>query len=817
MKIKSKFIIIMITCFALISCMTIISAADVPNGNHTDTQSNVFKAHSTNNEPVMAQNTEIKTSNTKNNNIQRNNQMNNQNNDKFQNQQSKSNPMEIQSLSENQNQPKKPTLNNTQTTRPQQDQNNIPTNMTPKFNDNTLPEIQQPRNNDFSEKQNQPRDIQKNNFNKSTMPQQLVQNFNNNIPGEMSNMTPKFEDKMFDFQDKNTSDLPKHDMNQQIDNKNNMSFDFNNNALPQKPQENFNNNIPGVMSNMNPKFEDKMFDFQDKNTSDLPKHDMNQQIDNKNNIAFDFNKNQKPQQPQQPQQNLNKNIPQALTHTNQIFNNNQKSNIPREKINPKQNINNHILPKNNRKPVEMKNSMVPGGNGKPMGNFMNSVNNSRPVGMNNSMVPGDNGKPMDTSNTPSNNNMDHSQTSDVTYSTNVDGQLLVSGTTTTKNNNKYTVTNSESNTVLVQNGGTLKLSNSKITKTGDTTNSGNSEFLGTNAAVLTTYGSTAYIMNSTIVTDASGANAIFATNTDSSHSGATIYVNDTTIDTYQDKSRGLDATYGGTIIANNVTINTRGGSCAALATDRGEGTVKVSNSILNTGVDNGTGQGSPCIYSTGAITVINSTGTANGAQIACIEGKNSINLINSTLYCSGEGNRQENGNYVDLAGVFIYQSMSGDADVGTAQFTSTNSNLSILSTSDYYKTAPMFYVTNTKGIVSITNTTLNFGSGVLIKVSNQNQWGTTGSNGGDLTFNAINESLNGKVIVGDYSSLSLNLKNSTYKGAITTSNSATSSITIEKGSTWTLTGDSYLTSLTNHGTIICGDYKLYVNGVEYTI
>jgi len=418
---------------------------------------------------------------------------------------------------------------------------------------------------------------------------------------------------------------------------------------------------------------------------------------------------------------------------------------------------------------------------------------------------------------PADHNMDNSQPNDVSYSTGVDGQLLVSGTTVSKDKSNYTVTKSETNTVLVQNGGKLTLTDSNIVKTGDTTNSGNSEFLGTNAAILTTYGSTANIINSTIVTDAIGSNAIFATNTDSSHSGAIIYVNDTTIDTYQDKSRGLDATYGGTIIANNVTINTRGGSCAALATDRGEGTVKVSNSVLNTGVDNGTGQGSPCIYSTGEITVINSTGTAYGAQIACIEGKNSITLINSSLYCSGEGNRVENGNYVDLAGVFIYQSMSGDADVGTAVFTSTNNNLTILSTSDYYTTAPMFYVTNTKGIVTITNTTLNYGSGVLIKVSNQNQWGTTGSNGGDLTFNAINESLNGNIIVGDYSSLTLDLKNSTYNGAITTSSNATSSVTIEAGSTWTLTEDSYLTNLTNYGTIISGNYTLYVNGVKYTI
>jgi len=604
--------------------------------------------------------------------------------------------------------------------------------------------------------------------------------------------------------------LQNNSMPQQLQN-NSMPQQLQNNSMPQQPQQNFNNTIPASMLNMTPGFGVNMFDFS-QNADKIEPKDMGQQLNNRNSRVFDVNNNSIPQQPQnnsmpqQPQNNFNNPIPQAITNMNPTFNNNQRTNMPKDKVNPKQTITNNKYksPMNECKPVNKD-------------NLINPINSNQPEDMNNSMAPINSNMPGDMNNMPKNNNISNSQSNDVTYSTNVDGQLFVNGTTTSKNNSNYAVTNSETNTVLVQNGGTLTLSNSKITKTGDTTNSGNSEFLGTNAAILTTYGSTAYIINSTIVTNASGANSIFATNTDSSHSGAIIYVNDTTIDTYQDKSRGLDTTYGGTIIADNVTINTRGGSCAALATDRGEGTVIVSNSVLNTGVDNGTGQGSPCVYSTGAITAINCTGTAYGAQIACIEGKNSITLINSTLYCSGEGNRQENGDYIDLAGVFIYQSMSGDAEVGTAVFNSTNSNLTILSTSDYYTTAPMFYVTNTKGIVTITNTTLNYGSGVLIKVSNRNQWGTIGSNGGDLTFNAINESLNGNIIVGDYSSLSLDLKNSTYKGTITTSSNATSSVTIEAGSTWTLTGDSYLTSLTNYGTIICGNYTLYVNGVKYAI
>lgn len=62
----------------------------------------------------------------------------------------------------------------------------------------------------------------------------------------------------------------------------------------------------------------------------------------------------------------------------------------------------------------------------------------------------------------------------------------------------------------------------------------------------------------------------------------------------------------------------------------------------------------------------------------------------------------------------IYQSMSGDASVGTGNFTSEDSTLTIQSDSDYYKVAPMFFITNTDAIINLTNTKLVYGSNILI-------------------------------------------------------------------------------------------------------
>ena len=470
------------------------------------------------------------------------------------------------------------------------------------------------------------------------------------------------------------------------------------------------------------------------------------------------------------------------------------------------------------------------------------------------------------------------------------GNLVVDSEEISAENGLYSSSSSDENAVLVKNNGVLKLANSIINKTGDTSTTGDdADFYGINSAILVNTNGSLDISNVKITTNSKGSNGIFVTNAESSGSSSSnvaldgnglaesssgsgsdssnggtppsmpssgtgsdggtppemsdsnggseggdsssmaasnqdsvdgtteANIENVEITTYSDKSRGLDATYNGIINAKNVIINTNGQSCAALATDRGEGEVHVTNSELNTGVSKQSGRGSPIIYSTGNITVANSIGTAYVSQIACIEGKNSIELSNCDLSAAAGGNRQDNGEYVDLGGVFIYQSMSGDADVGTSTFTAKDSVLSILSDSDCYESAPMFHVTNTKAIINLEKTELNFGSGTLLDVSGQSQWGTVGSNGGELTFNAKDETLDGNIIVDSISSLNMTLSSTSYVGTINPSDDfGQTAVIIESGSDWTLDGDSHISSLENNGEINYNGHTLYVNGVAYT-
>ena len=197
-----------------------------------------------------------------------------------------------------------------------------------------------------------------------------------------------------------------------------------------------------------------------------------------------------------------------------------------------------------------------------------------------------------------------------------------------------------------------------------------------------------------------------------------------------------------------------------------------------------------------------------------IEGKNTATVSNSTLECSGKGNRND----VDNCGIMIYQSMSGDAGEGTGTFNATNSNLSIDSSSSLYKTAPFFFITNTDAIINLENNKLSYGSGVLLKAEGISEWGNSGSNGGNVTLNAKNQSLVGNIECDNISTVTINLTEGSYLESTINSDKTAKSVTLklDSSSKLKLTGDCYVTSLDDadesYSNIDFNGFTLYVNG-----
>ena len=369
-----------------------------------------------------------------------------------------------------------------------------------------------------------------------------------------------------------------------------------------------------------------------------------------------------------------------------------------------------------------------------------------------------------------------------------------------KSGTKYTSSTGAQNALLAS-GGTSTLSGITVTKTGDASDE-NSDFYGTNAAVLAYNGAVLNISDATITTNAAHANAVF------SYAEGTINISDSTIKTTANNSGAVMVTGGGTLTATNVTAETDGNSSAPIRSDRGGGTLTV-----NGGSYTANGQGSPAVYSTADITVNDATLTSTSAEGIVIEGKNSVTLNNTTLT---DTNTSLNGNSETYKNIFIYQSMSGDADEGVGAFTATNSTITT-------NKGDSFFVTNTTATITLENNEIvnNDASGAFLRVQ-AGKWGNSGSNGGDVTLSADNQVMDGDVILDSISTLKMTLKNaSTYTGTINGQNSAKSiALTLDSSSTLVLTGDSYISSLENeladNRNINLNGYTLYVNGKAIT-
>ena len=366
----------------------------------------------------------------------------------------------------------------------------------------------------------------------------------------------------------------------------------------------------------------------------------------------------------------------------------------------------------------------------------------------------------------------------------------------------YTSTGDDENALRVD-GATVTLKDITIEKTaGSSSNTGDGDFYGLNAGLLVLNGATATITGATVNTSVTNGNGVF-----SYGEGTVVNISDSTIRTTENNSGGIQTTGGGTMNATNLDVETQGNSAAAIRSDRGGGTVNVDGGSY---VTNGTG--SPAIYCTADISVSDATLTANASEGVVVEGKNSVALTDCDV--TGNMSNTYNGDADEnIHCIMIYQSMSGDADVGEATFSAEGGSITA-------KTGDMFYITNTDCEITLKDVAFTLANDVFLRVegnSSSRGWGTEGANGGDVTLTADSQEFTGNILVDEISSLALTMKNGTsYEGAINPDgDGGTVDVTLDDNSTWTLTGDSYITSFDGDtSNIAANGYHLYVNGEQ---
>lgn len=326
----------------------------------------------------------------------------------------------------------------------------------------------------------------------------------------------------------------------------------------------------------------------------------------------------------------------------------------------------------------------------------------------------------------------------------INAAYLIDGVTVNITSGDYSSTSSSSNQVvfLVINGGKLNITGTSnnlvnIYKSGSAASNGQVDddynFYAINSGIVVSgSSSSANIEYANIETSSNGSNAVVATNS------GTIDISNSIIKTTGSAgSRGLHTTYGGDIVADTVDISTQGASCASLANDRGGGSIVATNMTLETNSN-----GSPLIYSTDSITVSNSKGTANKAQMVVVEGGSSADITSCIFSCSGDGNRtgtseiNSSKHTIDAGGIFIYQSFSGDSEEGTDYFSATDCTLEVTNSD-----VPMFYLTNIQAVVTLSNNTFIQVSSddYLMIAESTNQWGNSGKNGATVSVKLNNQ------------------------------------------------------------------------------
>ena len=344
----------------------------------------------------------------------------------------------------------------------------------------------------------------------------------------------------------------------------------------------------------------------------------------------------------------------------------------------------------------------------------------------------------------------------------------------------------------------VSLNNLQVFKSGGLRDSmlQESDLYGINAAILFV-AARGTISGGRIYTSGNGSNALVVTN----HGDVGI-LNTIIESTGESNARGIHASYEGIIEASRVTIKTKGYSSPAISSEIGETDITSYECILNT-----EGIASPLFYSKGKIKDTYSIGTANNSKAGVIEGKNYLSIKSSKLKC-GANPISTN----DECGILIHQIKSDEFnDTRQSIFNSEYSTIEILSDSDYYSSAPMFYITNTNSVIVLEKSKFIYGSKKFL-IADAGEYGTPGKNGAQVLLQLWEQDIEGDIIVGSSSSLTIELLNSTIKGTINGDKKACKlTIILNSNSNITLTGNSYYTSISNNITdgsnLINGSYS----------
>lgn len=256
------------------------------------------------------------------------------------------------------------------------------------------------------------------------------------------------------------------------------------------------------------------------------------------------------------------------------------------------------------------------------------------------------------------------------------------------------------------------------------------------------------------------------------------------IHTTGNKAGGLMTVMGGNINSTEAKISTEGFGSAGIALYSADSMITVTGGKVDT-----TGTESPCLYAEGNIYVNQVTGTAEQAEMAVMKNGGSLYMSHSSL----------SGNGISVSG------RKAGEGVNTLSF----SNSVLTSGSN----PALFTVENAKTEIAFKNTELQSPPEIFLSVL-----GGREKSGSYVVLAADQQRIAGDILCDETSAAAVSLKNgSAFEGSIDPGNTGNVSISLEGDSSWILTGDSYLTSITDEAelsNINSNGYTIYYDASQ---
>ncbi len=340
----------------------------------------------------------------------------------------------------------------------------------------------------------------------------------------------------------------------------------------------------------------------------------------------------------------------------------------------------------------------------------------------------------------------------------------------------------------------------KFTKRGGTNGEdSDADSYGTNAAVRANNAANFTLRDSLVVTDGSHAHGLFSLGNETN-----ILVSECVIITGSNDSSGLMTADGGKINAVHVTVETYGNNSPAVNVYKDGGDITAVRGSYST-----SGAKSPVILARGNASISRARIEANSSQAVIIEGEAAVTLQSCDVSAN---NTVLYGKQSGLQSVFIYREDSVNPLPYNSYFTMSGGKL-------ISKKGDIFSATNVVASIFLNDVeiTNEDPDGIFLRAGAYD-WGTSGINGAKITLNAAKQNIDGNIELDIISDMNMYLtEGSFFSGAINPTDSGARIFVGISDSHWTLTGDSYISSLTcPAGSINLNGHMLYVNGTAYT-